>query len=138
MVLVAVEVVPAGSKPPAAVSVRTSMGERHGFDATASLSTRASSLQQGRAEGSVESSPKLVRHIGSGSTWAEELSPLMTRSTAASSVRLRVLVSGFTSASVARRGWDLLSRYGHTYTHTYIRDYAVLLMGFVISLQSSV
>ena len=102
-VLVAVEAVPAGSKPPAAVSVRISTGERHGFGAAAPLSTRTPSLQQGRARGSMESSPKLFRHIGSGSTWAEELSSLITRSAAASSERLRVLVSGFTSASMARR-----------------------------------
>ena len=55
MVIVVVEVVPAGSKPPVAVCVRISMGERHGFGAAASLSTRASSLEQGRAGGPVES-----------------------------------------------------------------------------------
>ena len=46
MVLIAVEAVPAGSKPPAAVSVRIFTGERHSFDAAAPLSTRESSLQQ--------------------------------------------------------------------------------------------
>ena len=92
MVLVAVKAVPAGSKPSAAVSVRIFTGERHGFGAAALLSTRALSLQQGRARGSVESSPKLVRHIGSGSTWTEELFPLLTRSAATSFVRLRVMV----------------------------------------------
>ena len=44
MVTIAVEAVPAGSKPPGAVSVRISMGERHGFGSAAPLSTRASSL----------------------------------------------------------------------------------------------
>ena len=65
----------------------------------------ASSLQQRRAGGWVESSPKLVRHIGLGSTWAEELYPLITRSAAASYVRLRVFLSDVTSASMARRGY---------------------------------
>ena len=51
MVLIAVETVPVGSKPPAAVGVRISKGRIHDFGASAPLSTRASSLQ-GRAEGS--------------------------------------------------------------------------------------
>ena len=68
MVLVAGESLPAGSKPPAAASVRIFTGERHGFGAAAPLSTTASFLQQGRAGCSVDSSPKLVRHIGSRST----------------------------------------------------------------------
>ena len=76
VVLVVVEAVPAGSKPPAAVGVRISKGERRDFGAAAPLSTRASSLEQGRAGGPVESSPKLVRHTGSGSTWfTEQMSP---------------------------------------------------------------
>ena len=58
VVLVAVEAVPAGSKPPVAVGVRISKGERHDFGAAAPLPTRASSLEQGRAGGRVESSPK--------------------------------------------------------------------------------
>ena len=73
MVLVAVEAVPAESKPPAAVRVHIFTGERHGFGAAAPLSTRASSLEQGRAGGPVESSPKLARQIGSRSTSTEEL-----------------------------------------------------------------
>ena len=48
--------------------------------------------------------PKLVRHMGSASACVEELSPLITHSAATSSIRLRVLVSGFTSASMAGRG----------------------------------
>ena len=56
--------------------MRISKGERHDFGATALLPNRASSLEQGRAGGPVESLPKLVRHIGSGSTrFAEQLSP---------------------------------------------------------------
>ena len=51
MVIVAVEAVPVGSKPPAAVRVRISAGERHGFGA----SIRASSLELRRAGGPVES-----------------------------------------------------------------------------------
>ena len=64
MVLVAVEVVPPRSKPPGAVGVRISKGERYDFDAAAPLPTRASSLEQGRAGGPVKSSPKLVELVG--------------------------------------------------------------------------
>ena len=67
---------PAGSKPLAAVRVRISAGERHGFGTAVPLSARASSLEQGRVGGPVKSSPKLIRQIGSGSIWAEELFPL--------------------------------------------------------------
>ena len=52
-----------GSKPPAAVSVRISTGERHGFGAAAPLSTMASSLQ-GRAGGSVESEADQTHRVG--------------------------------------------------------------------------
>ena len=49
--------------------------------------------------------PKLVKLVGPSSTFAEELSPFITRSTAeAPSVLLRIFVSGSTSASVAGRG----------------------------------
>ena len=58
MVLVAVEVVPAESKPPAVVSVSICTGERHGFGTASPLPTRASSLE-GRAGGSAIT-PKLV------------------------------------------------------------------------------
>ena len=91
MVLVSVETLSAGSKPPAAVHVHISTGERHDFGAAALLSTRASSLEQGRAGGPVKLSSKLVRRIGSVSTCAEESSSLITRSAAAASfMRLRV------------------------------------------------
>ena len=104
MILVAVEVVPTGSKPPATVCVRISTGERHGSGAAAPLSTRASFLVQGRAGGPVKSSPKLSRHIESVSIWAEHLTPFITRSAATSSVRLRVFSFDITAASMARRG----------------------------------
>ena len=52
MVLITVEAVRKGSKPPAAVSVRISTGERQSFGASAPVSTRTSSLR-GRAEGSL-------------------------------------------------------------------------------------
>ena len=76
MVLIAVKAMPAGSNPPADVGVRISTGEKHDFGATAPFATMTSSLQ-GRAGGSMESSPELVRHIGgSASTlFAEQLSP---------------------------------------------------------------
>ena len=65
MVLTAVvEAVPADSKLLAVVVEHISPGERHGFGASASSSTKASSLQ-GRAGGTAKSSPKLVRRIGS-------------------------------------------------------------------------
>ena len=94
MVLIAVETVPTGIKPPVAVSVRLSTGRRHGVCSSAPLSTMASPIQRGRVEGSVESSPQLVRHIRSGSTFfAEQLSPWFVWSFSASSVRVWVLVS---------------------------------------------
>ena len=61
MALIAVEAVPAESKPSAAVPVRISTGERHGFVGAAPLSTRASFLEQLRVGGLAESLPKLVR-----------------------------------------------------------------------------
>ena len=94
---------PAESKPPVAVSVRISTGERRSFGATAPLSTRASSLKR-RAGGSAVM-PKQVELVEPLPTFlAEELSPFITRPATASSVRLRVLVSGVTSASMTRRG----------------------------------
>ena len=57
VVLVAVE-----AEPPAAVRVRISASERHGFGAAASLSTKTSS-QHGRAGGSTFM-PKLVKLVG--------------------------------------------------------------------------
>ena len=68
MFVVAVEVSPVGSKPPAAIGERISKGERHDLGVAAPLSTKASSLEQESAGGPVQSSPKLVVHIGSGST----------------------------------------------------------------------
>ena len=53
----------AGSKPPAAVSVRVSKGERYRFGAAAPLSAKTSS-QRGRAGGSAFM-PKLVELVGS-------------------------------------------------------------------------
>ena len=76
MVLVAVNVVPAGSKQSAAVDVRISKGERHDLGAAAPLSTRALSIEQERAGSPEESSPNLVERFGSGSTrFPEQLSP---------------------------------------------------------------
>ena len=66
---------PAGSKPPAAVGERISKGERHDLGVAAPLPIRASPFEQEKAGGPVESPPKLVEHIGSGSTrFAEQLS----------------------------------------------------------------
>ena len=77
MVLFAVEVSPAGSKPPAGVDERISMGERHDLGSAVPFSTTTSFLQ-GRAGGSTFT-PKLVEYVGSGSTrLAEKLSPCIT------------------------------------------------------------
>ena len=93
MVLITVEAVPAGSKPPTAVSVGISTGEIHSFGASAPLSTRAASLR-GRLRGSTVM-PKLVELVGSAPTlFAEQLSPRFARSATVSSVSLRGLVSG--------------------------------------------
>ena len=89
MILVAVKTLPVGIKPPGAVSMRISTGERYGFVTAAPLFTRASSLEQGKAGGPVKFPPKLVRQIGSVSTYAEDVSPFIPRSAAAAlSVRL--------------------------------------------------
>ena len=75
MVLVAVEVLPVGSKPPAAAGVRISKDGRHDLEAAARFSTTTSSLQ-GRVGGSAFM-PKLVEVIfGPESTrQTEKLSP---------------------------------------------------------------
>ena len=73
MVLVVVEVVPAGSKPPVTLGVRISKGERHDFDVAAPFSTKTSSLQ-GRAGGSAFT-PKMVELFGPAWTlFAKQLS----------------------------------------------------------------
>ena len=66
--LAAVEAGLVASKPPAAVSVCIFIDDIHDFGAAAYLSNRLSSLEQGNAGSPVESSPKLVGHILSGST----------------------------------------------------------------------
>ena len=74
MVFITVEVVPAGSKPPAAVSVRVSTDERNGFGAAAPFSTKTSS-QRGRAGGSAFI-PKLIELVRPAWTlFAENISP---------------------------------------------------------------
>ena len=74
--VIAVKVSPVGIKPPAAVVMHISKGERHDLGAAAPMPTKASPPEQGRAGRSVESPPKLVKHVGSGSTrFAEQLSP---------------------------------------------------------------
>ena len=89
MVLIGVEAVPAGRKPSAAgESMRTFMGERCGFGASAH---RALPMHfSGVGDSTI--TPKLVEP---SSTPTEELSPFFPRSAAASSVRLQILVSSF-------------------------------------------
>ena len=84
MVLSDVEAKPASSKSPAGVDARISPGERYDFGTSAPSSTRASSLDSVRA-GGLAKLPKLIKLVGS-------------------STRARVFMSGFTSASTARRG----------------------------------
>ena len=104
MILFAVEAVPAGSKPSEDVGLRLSTGERHCFGTSAPLPTKASPMDVSGAGGSAFM-PKLVKLDGPSLTLAGELSPSFTRSAVeAPSVRLRVLVYGFTPASLARRG----------------------------------
>ena len=76
MVLLAADAVPAGSKPSAVAGVRIFTGERHGFGAAVPLLIMASSLQE-RTGGSVESLPKLVRHVGGPASthFSDQLSP---------------------------------------------------------------
>ena len=66
VIFVPVEVSPVESKPPAAVGECISKDGRHDLGAAALLSTRAFFPGQGSAGGPVQSSPKLVEHIGSG------------------------------------------------------------------------
>ena len=63
MALGAAAVLSVGSKPPAAVDVRISEGERPDFGAAVPFSTKTSSLQ-GSAGGSAFT-PKLVEQVGS-------------------------------------------------------------------------
>ena len=104
MVIVAVEVLQAGSKQLVVVSVRISTGERHNFGAAALMSTITSFLW-GKAGGSAFKS-KLVEIFGPVWTFlAEQLLPHFAWTTAAApSVRLRVFLSVVMSASMARRG----------------------------------
>ena len=84
------------SKPPAAVVVRISKGERHDLDAAAPFSTTTSSLQGG--VGGSAFTPKLIELVfGPGSTrLAEKLSPCIAcTALAAPSVRSRVFLSTF-------------------------------------------
>ena len=75
IVLIVVEVVPAGSKPPVADdSIRTSTGERRGFGASAPLMTSASFLHIERAGGSAIL-PRLVELVGPSMAQEELISP---------------------------------------------------------------
>ena len=74
MVLIAVEVVPAGSKSPAAVVEYISKGERQYFGTAVPMSTMTSSLRE-RAGGSAFM-PKLIELFGPAWTfYAEQLPP---------------------------------------------------------------
>ena len=93
IVLITVEPVPAGGRPPAAVSVGISTGERRSFGASAPLSTRAASLRE--SVRGLAFMPKLVDLVGPAPTlFAEQLSPPFARSAAVPYERLRNLMSG--------------------------------------------
>ena len=103
MVSEALEASPVGIKPPAAVDERISMDGRHDSSAALPHSTPLSSLQ-GRAGGPAFT-PNLVELVvGPGSTRrAEKQSPRIACTVvAAPSVRSRVLVLAYPSASMAR------------------------------------
>ena len=104
MAIIAVEAVPAGSKPPAAVGVRISTGERGRFGAAAPLSTKTSSLRV-RAIG-LDFMPKLVKLVGPAWTlFEEQISPCFALPAAAApSVCFQNFLSAGTFASVARHG----------------------------------
>ena len=104
MVLVGVKAMPADGKPSAAVAVRISTGEKRGFGASVPLSTRASSIDYSGV-GDSAIMMKLIKLVAPISTLLEkDLSAFFARSTAeAPSVRMGVFMSGFPSASVARR-----------------------------------
>ena len=108
MVLIVVEAVPAGSKPPAADgSMRTSTGGKCGFGTSAPSLTRASLVHfSGAIKRGSAIMPTLVKLVRPSSTIiAEELSPLFTRSAAASSVRFRIFLYVATSIFVEGRGY---------------------------------
>ena len=103
VILVAVEALPVGNKPPTAVSVRISTGKRHDFGAAAPLSTKTSS-QRRRAGGSAFM-PKLVELVGSAWTLCRTAIPIH-RLICCSALRTltSLFLSDFTSASMTRRG----------------------------------
>ena len=105
MVLSDVEDVPASSKLPAADdSMRTSTGGRCGFGASAPSLTRAPPMLFPGDRGSALL-PKLAKLVGPSSTRAEDVSPYLSLSPAAPSVRSRVFVSGFTFTFAARHNY---------------------------------
>ena len=105
--LIVVAAMPMGSKLPASdVSIRTSTCGRCSFDASVLLLTRASPVHfSGAKKRGSAIMPKVVKLVRPSSTLAEELSPCFAQSAAVPSVRLRVFLSIFTSASLARRGY---------------------------------
>ena len=106
MVFDVAEVLPVGSKPPAADVVRIFKAERYDLGAAAPFSTTTSFLQW-RVGGSAFT-PKLLELVfGPGSTRPAEKLSLCIACTAlaALSVRSRVLLSADSSATLVRRGY---------------------------------
>ena len=99
---VVVEAVSVSSKPPAGVDVRIAQSESHGFGASVPSSTRASPPHVGRAGGSA-TLPKLVELVRASTARAEAKFSCFSSSPVPPSVRLRVFMCVFTSASVATR-----------------------------------
>ena len=78
MVLIAVEIVPAGSRPPAADGdMRTFAGGRCGFGAPAVLLTKASRMPFSGAEGGSAIFPKLIKLVEPSSTLLTEIAILV-------------------------------------------------------------
>ena len=76
MILIVVEAIPAGIKPPGANdSMRTFMGGKCDFDASVPLLTRASPMHFLGTKGGSAIFPKLVKLVGPSSIQVEELSP---------------------------------------------------------------
>ena len=105
MALIGIEAVPASIMSPVVDdSMHTSSGRRYGFGASAPSFTKASPMHLLEAERGLAILPKLVKFVGPSSTRGEKVSPCLSSFSAAPSARLRVFMSVFTSASMARRG----------------------------------
>ena len=101
MILIDVETIPAGIKPPAADnSMCIFTGEKWDFGVSVHLFTTASPMHFSGAKRGSAIMPKLGKHVGPSMTLAEELSQCVARSVAAPFARLRVFVSVSTGSAI--------------------------------------